>query len=84
MPPRMMVTPQEVCQVACGGDFTLLLLETGEVYGTGNNSVGQLGSGTLDFCRALVIRLVWTNVGGPSHSVGTPFRGRQVLVTLRR
>ncbi|KAF4668196.1 putative E3 ubiquitin-protein ligase herc3 [Perkinsus olseni] len=52
MPPRMMVTPQEVCQVACGSDFTLLLLETGEVFGTGNNSVGQLGTGNTEAIAA--------------------------------
>lgn len=36
-----------VLKISCGWDFTLALLETGEVFGWGSNSYGQLGWETV-------------------------------------
>ena len=36
----------QVCRVSCGGDHTLVLTESGDVYSFGTSSNGQLGLGT--------------------------------------
>ena len=36
----------KVCRVSCGGDHTLVLTESGDVYSFGTSSNGQLGLGT--------------------------------------
>ena len=46
--PQLIPTPDEwgrIVDVAIGGEYTLLLFESGDVYGCGSNSVGQLGLG---------------------------------------
>jgi alpha-tubulin suppressor-like RCC1 family protein len=35
--------------VSCGGDHTLLLMRTGEVFSWGNNELGQCGTGNDPF-----------------------------------
>ena len=41
--------------VACGDDFTLLLSLSGLVYACGNNSTGQLGTGSRENALSLCI-----------------------------
>jgi alpha-tubulin suppressor-like RCC1 family protein len=36
-----------ICDVRCGKNFTLFVLENGDLYGMGQNHCGQLGIGTL-------------------------------------
>ena len=37
-----------ICQIACGGDYTLALSESGSLFAWGNNTGGQLGKPPLD------------------------------------
>ena len=37
-----------ICQIACGGDYSLAVSESGTVFAWGNNNAGQLGKVPLD------------------------------------
>ena len=39
--------------ISCGGDFTIVLMSDGTIYGTGFNSSGQLGDGTTTYRNTL-------------------------------
>ena len=43
--PHQVILPRKAVSVALGLEFTLILLENGEVYGCGSNRLGQLGLG---------------------------------------
>jgi len=36
---------EQVCQIACGAEYTLFLKKNGEILACGNNEQGQLGIG---------------------------------------
>ena len=49
--PQLIPTPDDlgrIVDVAIGGEHTLLLFESGDVYGCGSNSVGQVGLGGFE------------------------------------
>ena len=50
---------KEIVKVVCGGYHTMILMDDGSVYGVGENSNGQLGTGDLTlYCRPRRVTLI--------------------------
>jgi alpha-tubulin suppressor-like RCC1 family protein len=44
--------------IACGGSFTIVLMEDGSIYGCGYNSAGELGNGTTNSSNILTKMII--------------------------
>ncbi len=59
--------------ISCGGDFTIVLMNNGTVYGTGVNGSGQLGDGTTTSRNTLTKMTPITNKLATAISCGYNF-----------